>query len=387
MRRHLETTWMPADCERFADLQFTNGRTALTDADRDELAACYERASLDPDDPHDETLRLLTRSFSRRDPIPEYYRYTSLHVYDWYLRQHPGDTERAALAALHVTLSDLARVESREAGRVWRPSADQSERLHRLRTLITRVRRIVTDPRTGDTVQDLVRGEFLTDSARRRRYLLTRCSGFRQSDRHDEHIFLRCVQACELVFFLVRRTANEVAGAVPADARRAADRLRQLGTYADLLNGIFHLLRTLTPAMFMGFREATGAASAVQSLNYHLMELVVYGHDPRKAGTYDRFPHLAVLNSPALRERRALTDIVDDTGDPTLRSLVADSTRALLTWRGRHYGFGRRYLADIKGSGGTDGASYLKRYVDKTLYERTGDRTGHHDLLVDFGCR
>ncbi|GAA1040817.1 hypothetical protein GCM10009557_63120 [Virgisporangium ochraceum] len=387
MRRHLETTWMPADCERFADLQFTNGRIVLTDAERDELAACYERASVGADGPHDETVRLLTRSFSRRDTIPEYYRYTSLHVFDWYLRQHPDDTDRAALVALHVTLSDLARVESREAGRVWRPSAETSERLHRLRTLITRVRRIVTDPGSGETVQDLVRGEFVTDSARRRRFLLSRCSGFRQSDKHDEHIFLRCVQACELVFFLVRQTAHRVVDAVGADPPLAGERLRRLGTYADLLNDIFHLLRTLTPTMFMGFREATGAASAVQSLNYHLMELVVYGHDPRKAETYDRFPHLAVLNAPALRGRRALVDVVEETGDPALRSLLDDSTRALLTWRGRHYGFGRRYLADIKGSGGTDGASYLKRYVDKTRYARTGDRTEHHDLLVDFACR
>ncbi len=51
--------------------------------------------------------------------------------------------------------------------------------------------------------------------------------------------------------------------------------------------------------------------------------------------------------------------------DPRLTAAFSQVKRILLTWRGRHYGFGCLYLSNIKGWGGTEGAGYLKKFVDK----------------------
>ena len=116
----------------------------------------------------------------------------------------------------------------------------------------------------------------------------------------------------------------------------------------------------------MGFRDATGDASAVQSLNYHLMELVLYGYDDRKAATYTAFPHLDQINSFRLRDLRSLYAAVGTSEDDEVVAAFAAMERHMVQWRGRHYGFGRTYLPNMKGSGGTEGAGYLKRFVHKT---------------------
>ena len=141
--------------------------------------------------------------------------------------------------------------------------------------------------------------------------------------------------------------------------------MAQLAHYVNLPNHIFHMLQTLTPDLFLKFRDATGEASAVQSLNYHMMELAMYGYDARKIEAYSKFDHLRELTLPPLRSVRPLRDAVLRSGDPELTEALAGVERTLLTWRGRHYGFGRRYLPGVKGSGGTEGAGYLKRFVHK----------------------
>ncbi|MEK8104494.1 hypothetical protein NKG94_03655 [Micromonospora sp. M12] len=85
--------------------------------------------------------------------------------------------------------------------------------------------------------------------------------------------------------------------------------------------------------MFLTFRDATGAASAVQSLNYHLMELVLYGYDSRKAEVYQRFPHLSRLLSAESRDQRCLREAVRDSGLRGLQEAFARTDAALLTWR------------------------------------------------------
>ncbi|MFQ6146241.1 hypothetical protein ACLMNJ_24725 [Streptomyces seoulensis] len=154
-----------------------------------------------------------------------------------------------------------------------------------------------------------------------------------------------------------------------------------LTSAAELLNVVFHALRTLTPELFMGFREATGSASAVQSLNYHLMELVVYGYDERKIETYQRFTHLAPISNPLLREFTSLRDAAAGARDADVREAFAASEAPLHIWRGRHYGFGRRYLPEMTGSGGTEGAGYLKRFVGKAGLS-SGDRTDDAERLL-----
>jgi tryptophan 2,3-dioxygenase len=197
--------------------------------------------------------------------------------------------------------------------------------------------------------------------------VLVQCTGLPQSSIHHEHLFLRSVHACELAFFLTRWSACRATAAIGAGDRESAVRhTRRTAGCADLFSGVLHVLRTLSPEQFMSFRAATGAASAVQSLNYHLAELAVYGYDARKSEIFLRLRHLRRLNEPPYRDLWPLRAAVQTVHDPELSAAFGTVERSLRAWRGRHYGFGRIYLPqEVKGSGGTEGAGYLKRIVDK----------------------
>jgi tryptophan 2,3-dioxygenase len=355
MTRLLPYLRLPEGCEPVAHRQRARGRLALDDSARAQLAALHRSTSVGTG-PANEVLGLLTRPFTT-DEVPEYYRYTSLHVLGWFLDRHDGEPLAGVVLGLHALLTDLLRVETEQGQDV------PADRIARLRTLVEQVSDLPLDRhRNGKAALERADRD---EQLRHRAFLLARCSGFIISDKHDEHIFLRCVQACELVFYANRWLALQSILALRTDRSEALFRIRQLGEWAEMLNRLFHLLQTLSPEQFMGFRDATGAASAVMSLNYHTMELVVYGYDRRKGDVYRRFPHLRRLAEPAFREFRPLGAVVAARGDEELGTAYAAVDRVLLTWRGRHYSFARRYLADIKGSGGTEGAAYLKRHMRK----------------------
>ncbi|MFD4315433.1 hypothetical protein [Streptomyces sp. NPDC058548] len=374
---------LPALCAELAAQLHATPVAELSDDDILRLSDRYDAAVAGPDSDENEILRLMTRQFSRRLDIPEYYRYTGLHVAGWYLARRE-DPYEASLLLMHALVTDLIALEEREAGLHETTIEEGAERVRRLEAVLDHLGESPVGPGRTLAGADLVRVSGHDDMLVRDLLVVNRCSGFRRSGKHDEHIFMRAVQACEIAFFLVRRTARGATEAIGRDCGEFVLRMSQLTSAAELLNVVFHALRTLTPELFMGFRDLTGSASAVHSLNYHLMELVVYGYDARKVETYERFPHLAPINSPLLREFTSLQDATAGSPDPEIREAFAASESSLHVWRGRHYGFGRRYLPEMTGSGGTEGAGYLKRFVDKSGLG-SGDRFDDvEQLLTQF---
>ncbi|MFF9013826.1 tryptophan 2,3-dioxygenase family protein [Streptomyces sp. NPDC014870] len=358
------TRELPAACAELADRLHA---TALAELPEDEvrgLSERYDAAVAGADTDENEILRLLTRPFSLRLDTPEYYRYTGMHVTGWYLARRE-DPYEASLLLVHALVTDLIALEEREAGLHETTVEEGAERVSRLRAVLDHLGGSPLGPDRTMASAESVRLAGHDDTLVRDLLVVNRCSGFRRSDKHDEHMFMRSVQACEVAFFLVRWTARRATEAVGRAPAEYALRIRQFASAAELLNVVFHALRTLTPELFMGFRDATGSASAVQSLNYHLMELVVYGYDERKSETYGRFAHLAPVNSLRLRRFTSLRDAAAGSADADVREAFAASEAPLHVWRGRHYGFGRRYLPEMTGSGGTEGAGYLKRFVGK----------------------
>lgn len=362
MGRTASASWqLPGRCDEIAHLQQKAGREALGTDERALLSKLYDEAC-EEQGAASEVMRLLTRPFSR-EPVPEYYRYANLHVYAWFLDQHPADPVAGALLAMAATLSELDGIE-RAAVRLT-GCEHIEERLRRLDVLREQVARLPVAAGGDPTAAEIIARARTDDLLRWQTFVLTRCSGFRASGDHHEHVFLRAVHTCELAFYLIRYLAVAARRSVRRADGRAPALMNQLVHYAALPNHVFHVLRTLTPELFMGFRDATGGASAVQSLNYHLMELVLYGYDARKVEAYRKFEHLHELTVPPLRSVPSLRDAVREADDPELAEAFDAVEHTLLTWRGRHYGFGRRYLPGMTGSGGTEGAGYLKRFVHK----------------------
>ncbi|MCE7002475.1 tryptophan 2,3-dioxygenase family protein [Kibdelosporangium philippinense] len=358
----METPTLPGRCAEVAQLQGRAGKQALMSIERDLLTKLYDEACADQG-LESEVMRLLTRPFSP-EPIPEYYRYANAHVYAWFLDQHPAGPVAAAVLAMDATLADLEEVERRASPQLTETDHSE-ERLSRLAVLRAQVRKLPVETGGDRTAAEVIDEARDDEMARWQAYVLTRCSGFLASNDHHEHVFLRSVQACELAFHLIRYFTVRARTSIERADGEAHALMAQLVHYAELPNHIFHMLQTLTPDLFLTFRDATGEASAVQSLNYHMMELVMYGFDARKLEAYMKFPHLHELTVPPLRLVPSLRDQVAEANDPELTEAMAAVERTLLTWRGRHYGFGRRYLPDMKGSGGTEGAGYLKRFVHK----------------------
>ncbi|RLK58002.1 tryptophan 2,3-dioxygenase family protein [Actinokineospora cianjurensis] len=369
---------LPGSAEELATRLASTALSELTRDEIDALSRTYDDALAGPSTDENETLRLLTRPFSTRLVIPEYYRYTALHVHDWFIARQ-DDVVAGCLLAAHATLAELARIEHEEAARHTVVPEHIAERIRRLESLIDHVGSLAVTP--GTTTDDLVRAAWLDERKQRQLLVLKRCCGLRRSDKHDEHAFIRAVLACELAFYLVRHCARRVLAALRGDRSRLGFLVGQVAAFADLINRVFHMLKTLSPELFLGFRDATGDASALQSLNYHLMELVLYGYDERKLETYTRFAHLDQINNARLRELQSLRDAALSGVDSRLTRGFAEVEQHLLVLRGRHYGLGRTYLPDIAGSGGTDGAAYLKRYVDKTGL-RSGDLVDDADELI-----
>ncbi|MFF0436255.1 hypothetical protein ACFYU9_29090 [Streptomyces sp. NPDC004327] len=368
-------------------MQRVRGRSGLEPAEREALGSLYDGTPADAAGDEGEVLRLLTRPFSREVTVPEYYQYTCMHVYAWFLEHWPKDPVGAGLLALHTTLVDLLDVERAVwpvGGPVPRPD-HVAERVALLESLIGTVRGTTADPFSLTPAGELVDRAALDPESARRVALLAECTRFPRSDRHEEHVFLRAVQACESVFFLVRHLAVEVADAAGEDPAGAARRLAQAADCAELLNGIFRVLLTLSPEGFMTFREQTGQASAVQSLGYNSMEIAVYGFDPRKGEVYDSIGHLDVLNSPAVTGYRALSAVVAGTGDPALAEGWTRLDRSLSRWRGSHYRFARTYLpSGVEASGGTEGAAYVKKFVKKDACLPGQDPVSARELLSGF---
>ncbi|WP_405859825.1 tryptophan 2,3-dioxygenase family protein [Streptomyces sp. NBC_00090] len=374
---------LPPACAELAAQLHATPLAELPDDEILRLSERYDAAVAGPETHENEILRLLTRSFSRRLDIPEYYRYTGLHVAGWYLARRE-DSYEASLLLLHALVTDLIALEEREAGLHETTVEEGAERVRRLEAVLDHLGRSPVGPDRTMASADLVRLADHDDVLVHDLLVVNRCSGFRRSDKHDEHIFMRAVQACEIGFFLIRWTARRATEAIGRDRGEFDLRMSQFASAAELLNVVFHALRTLTPELFMGFRDLTGSASAVHSLNYHLMELVVYGYDERKIETYKRFAHLAPITSPLLREFTSLQDAAAGARDPDIREAFTASESPLHIWRGRHYGFGRRYLPEMTGSGGTEGAGYLKRFVGKAGLG-SGDRIDDvEQLLTQF---
>ncbi|MFB6562364.1 hypothetical protein ACFCYH_26350 [Streptomyces sp. NPDC056400] len=351
--------------QEIAELQRTRGRSGLDEAERDLLAMLHDGVL--GEDEEDTVTRLLTRPFSRRLTIPEYYQYTCLHAYGWFLGQYPEDPVGGALLTVHATLADLAALERDRWTDADRPDYCV-ERIKGLDEVLASLREIPVDQIAHINVGDLVDRAEADPVLRHRLALLVEATRFPRSDRHEEHIFLRSVQACEVLFFLIRRLAVEVTATRQEFPGRAAGRLAQAEDCARLLNEIFEVLRTLSPDLFMSFRDATGAASAVQSLNFHAMDIAVYGYDPRKFEVFESIGHLAVLNDSDVQDHHSLSAALAQTSDAALEQGWKRLDRALAKWRGGHYRFARTYLdSGTKGSGDTEGAAYVKKFMKKDV--------------------
>jgi len=193
---------------------------------------------------------------------------------------------------------------------------------------------------------------------------------------HDEHLFIRILQALDMTFVSVANLLKCALQAFEHELHRTAEFIRAAN--GILQEGLrhFHTLSTMQKESFSTFREFTTGASAIQSVNYKLMESLCRNPDK------ERLESLAYTSVPALQQvLRAGSVSLDDQlaalrrkdgSDPTIvqaiETAILGLAKTMTRWRHSHYGIAKKYLGQGTGTGYTEGAPYLKMVKDLPVF-------------------
>lgn len=245
---------------------------------------------------------------------------------------------------------------------------------------------------------------------------------------HDELLFITVHQAYELWF---KQILHEIDAAItlmkedrPNEATQA---LRRIVEIEKLLIAQIHILETMSPVRFLGFRDELNPASGFQSMQFREIEFSSGLKDEAIVREFaqDDFARerlQARMNAPSLSEaffallrRRGFdTPAVDAPRDTKeRRSNYGKRQRALVEvltheefyqefqlaemllehdeyfslWRSHHIKMVERMVGAKRGTGGSEGVGYLRKTLDKKffpeLWEARTYLSAKHD---DAGC-
>jgi tryptophan 2,3-dioxygenase len=227
------------------------------------------------------------------------------------------------------------------------------------------------------------------------------------SDEHDEMLFIIIHQATELWMKLELHEVGFAQAKIAADDLGSASKaLARVARIQHVLIESWQVLATMTPVDYLEFRHLLGDASGFQSEQYRAIEFA-FGRRPvgylnqldeagrqrleqvrRSPGLYDEAVRLLArrgLLSEAWLERDWTVqhdlheEVVgawervyrDATGYWDLYELaekLVDLEHAFSRWRYEHYRTVHRIIGGKRGTGGTEGLTYLRRAVDFVFF-------------------
>lgn len=213
---------------------------------------------------------------------------------------------------------------------------------------------------------------------------------------HDELLFIVVHQAYELWFKLCLHEGEALRRALQAgEASTAQLTLKRLVAIQRLLNRQIEVLETMTPAGFAAFRGVLGTASGFQSRQFRELEILwglrdlaqLQHHTEKNRDVLERrmsepsVPDalleflrrqghaLSAESSPA-EVQAALLAVLR--GPPGPAQLVCegliDVDEAWQEWRYRHVKLVERFIGTRQGTGGSDGAAYLRDTLFRPLF-------------------
>lgn len=320
---------------------------------------------------------------------PNYYQYTDVHVLDWYLAANiatVGDLRARAVLGIYYTMRDLVTFESNslvnvEKNNPFRLSADFiHKRIDEISSVFPACEELAThiDCNICKWDIDLIHHPSIANYVAEPHRLgaLVHFSCFPLTQSHDEIVFIRTLHASELCFYGIRVSLIAAIEAMKGGGRPTALReLQCAGAFARILHLTLMVLRTMPPEHFADFRDYTGKASALQSKAYHELDIYLHGVTVTKQEHFAKIPYLNTLLRYAHPRFVSLKDAIarvkqDEWSDVIEAARALD--KQLLTWRGLHLGFARRYIPKgAPGTGGTSGADYLARHLHGGVFEDT----------------
>ena len=239
---------------------------------------------------------------------------------------------------------------------------------------------------------------------------------------HDETLFIIIHQVYELWFKQLLHELDTIIERLNNDETLVAHRLlRRCIEIERLLVNQVGVLETMTPTDFLAFRDHLRPASGFQSFQFREIEYVSGLKDGRFLKGYDaggeehgrltaRLAQPSVLDAfyellrrrgfdmpadeagaenPAAHERRvrALLRIYEDAENYYSLFLLAESLveydEMFAMWRLRHVKMVERMIGTRSGTGGSEGAAYLRKTVERKFFPELWEVRNHLSAMPE----
>ena len=230
------------------------------------------------------------------------------------------------------------------------------------------------------------------------------------STAHDELLFIVQHQTSELWMRLALHELRSARALIAADdVQPAFKMLTRVARIFEQLNGAWDVLRTMTPSDYTEFRDQLGQSSGFQSFQYREIEFVLGNRNPATLRAHEHRPDVlarlrAELTVPSLYDeslryldrsgiqvpdevlaRDVSTSHVRNEGvveawrqvysDPErwwslyeLAEKLVDMEDYFRRWRFNHVTTVERVIGFKRGTGGTEGVSYLRKMLEVELF-------------------
>ncbi|HYV24427.1 MAG TPA: tryptophan 2,3-dioxygenase family protein [Pyrinomonadaceae bacterium] len=246
---------------------------------------------------------------------------------------------------------------------------------------------------------------------------------------HDELLFITVHQAYELWFKQILHEIDATIALMRSDrVAEASFAMHRVVEIEKLLITQIHLLETMTPISFLGFRDELNPASGFQSMQFREIEFVsgLKHESVARAFDDDEFARARLayrLGSPSLADeffallrRRGFDAPADDStiDDQERRSNQSTRTGAIVEilthpeklykeyqlaealiehdehfslWRSHHIKMVERMVGAKRGTGGSEGVGYLKTTLEKKFFPELWDARTYLDTKHgEAGC-
>jgi tryptophan 2,3-dioxygenase len=246
---------------------------------------------------------------------------------------------------------------------------------------------------------------------------------------HDELLFITIHQAYELWFKQILHEIDAAIVMMNEDRLAPAARiLRRLVEIEKLLISQIHILETMTPISFLGFRDQLNPASGFQSMQFREIEFASgQKHESllkefrNDEFAYDRLrkrfeaPSLGDAFYAALRKRgldapageeplpeeerkkrygkrtqailEILTHFEQRYEEFQLAEALLEHDEYFSLWRSHHIKMVERMVGTKRGTGGSEGVGYLKTTLDKKFFPELWEARTYLDIKHgEGGC-
>ena len=219
---------------------------------------------------------------------------------------------------------------------------------------------------------------------------------YRSDGEHDEMLFIVVHQVYELWFKQVLHELDRLAVHIDSDAiHLGSHQLHRVLKILKVLVAQLDVLETMTPLEFLSFRSFLGSSSGFESSQFRELEFLLGAKDPshvERFGSMAGYDNLLRrLDEPSLWSRfvaflgRRGFEVGDPDVDPhtptradelvqsalievyrtdhllaAFCELLTDLDEGLQEWRYRHVKMVERTIGTKIGTGGSDGAAYLR---------------------------